>query len=94
MPQERTQYTIQVNSHSEDWLTQISQMYCMIQSKKQSFFEGNWLGEDRPSDIKQYWANLTDTERAIQKLERTDAAVYMEFVDKINNSIPEPPIAP
>jgi hypothetical protein len=89
MQQEKAQYTIPENSqHSEDWLQQISLMYCVIQSKKQSFFEGNWLGEDSPSDIKQYWATLTDTERAIQILERTDAAVYMEFVDKINRSIP------
>jgi hypothetical protein len=66
----------------------------MIQSKKQSFFEGNWLGEDRPSDIQQYWAGLDDTERSIQKLEGTDAALYMQFVDKINRSIPELPIKP
>jgi hypothetical protein len=66
----------------------------MIQSKKQSFFEGNWLGEERPSDIQAYWASLTDTERAFEKLEGTDAAVYIDFVDKINRSIPEQPIAP
>ena len=66
----------------------------MIQSKKQLFFEGNWLGEDSPRDIQQYWANLTDTERAVQKLERTDAALYIEFVDKLNRSIPELPIKP
>jgi hypothetical protein len=66
----------------------------MIQSKKQSFFEGNWLGEDRPSDIQAYWAGLTDTQRAFQKLEGTDAALYMQFVDKLNRSIPEQPIKP
>lgn len=66
----------------------------MTQQKKQSFFEGNWLGEDRPTDIKQYWNSLTDTERAIQKLEGTDAAVYMQFHDRLMNSIPKPPVAP
>lgn len=94
MPQERTQYTIQINLHSKDSLRQIAETYCMIQSKKQLFFEGNWLGEDSPRDIQQYWANLTDTERAVQKLERTDAALYIEFVDKLNRSIPELPIKP
>lgn len=66
----------------------------MMQSKKQSFFEGSWLGEDRPSDIQAYWATLDDTERSIQKLEGTDAALYMQFVDKLNRSIPEQPIKP
>jgi len=94
MPQERTQYTIQTNLHSEDSLRQIAETYRMIQSKKQLFFEGNWVGEDRPSDIQQYWAGLDDTERAIQKIERTDAALYIEFVDKLNRSIPELPIKP
>ena len=94
MPQERTRYTIQTNLHNEDSLRQIAETYCMMKEKKRLFFEGNWLGEDRPSDIQQYWSNLTDTERAIQILERTDAALYMEFVDKLNRSIPELPIKP
>lgn len=66
----------------------------MMQSKKQLFFEGNWLGKDRPSDIQQYWASLDPTEQSIQKLEGTDAALYIEFVDKLNRSIPELPIKP
>lgn len=66
----------------------------MIQQKKQLFFEDNWLGEDRPMDIKAYWANLTDTERAFERLERTDAAMYMEFVERLEKSIPKPHIAP
>lgn len=66
----------------------------MIQQKKQSFFEDNWLGEERPMDIKAYWANLTDTERAFERLERTDAAMYMEFVERLEKSIPKPHIAP
>ena len=94
MPAAKTQFTIQINLHSEDSLQQIAQAYCMTQQKKQSFFEGNWLGEDRPTDIKQYWDSLTDTERAIQKLESTDAAVYMQFHDRLMNSIPKPPVAP
>lgn len=94
MPVAKTQFTIQINLHSEMQLTQIAQAYCMTQQKTQSFFEENWLGEVRPQDIKQYWASLTDTERSIQKLEGTDAAVYMQFHDQLMNSIPKPPIAP
>jgi hypothetical protein len=56
--------------------------------------ENNWVGETRPSDIKTYWANLTDTERAFEILQRSDAAVFMEFHDRIINSIPKPPIQP
>lgn len=56
--------------------------------------DGNWLGDDSPYDIKAYWANLTDTQRAFEKLERTDAAMFMEFVERLEKSIPKPHIAP
>ncbi len=51
--------------------------------------EDNWSGEDRPRDIRAYWHSLTDTERAIQRLERTEAAIYMEFYDRVLSSIPK-----
>lgn len=51
--------------------------------------EQNWYGDDRPNDIKQYWAALNDTERAFERLQRTDAALYMEFVDQIRRTMPE-----
>lgn len=94
MPAEKEQFTIQINSHSLQELQEIAALYCMMKEKTRLFFEDNWLGDDRPNDIKSYWASLTDTERAIQILERTDAALYMEFYEKINNSIPKPPIQP
>lgn len=56
--------------------------------------EGNWVGDDRPQDIKAYWATLSDTERAFERLQRTDAAVFIEFVERIEKSIPKPHIAP
>ena len=54
--------------------------------------EGNWVGEESPYDIKRYWENLTDTERAFEKLQQSDAAVFMEFHERIMNSIPKIPI--
>nr|DAU83288.1 MAG TPA: hypothetical protein [Caudoviricetes sp.] len=56
--------------------------------------DNNWLGEVRPKDLKAYWENLTETERAFEILEQTEAAVFMAFHDKIMNSIPKPPIQP
>lgn len=56
--------------------------------------DGNWVGEDRPNDIKAYWATLSDTERAFEILEGTDAALFMQFYENIERSIPKPPIAP
>lgn len=56
--------------------------------------QGNWLADDRPRDIKAYWATLNDTERAFERLQRTDAAVFMEFIERIERSIPKPPIQP
>lgn len=50
--------------------------------------EENWQGDARPMDIKTYWANLTDTERAFERLQRTDAAIFMEFHERIMASIP------
>lgn len=94
MPAEKEQFTIQINLHSEQELAEIAALYCMMKERTRLFFEDNWLGDDRPDDIKSYWASLTETERAIQRLERTDAALYMEFHDRIMNSIPKPPIAP
>ena len=56
--------------------------------------EENWHGEDRPHHIKAYWESLTDTERAFERLQRTDAAIFMEFHERIMASIPKPHIAP
>jgi hypothetical protein len=56
--------------------------------------EKNWTGDDRPMDIKAYWATLNDTERAFEILERTDAAVFMEFVERIERNVPKIPIKP
>lgn len=92
MPVENTQYTMRINC--EDWLTRTVDQYRNLQESKRLFFEDNWMGEHRPQDILQYWATLCDTERAIQKLERTDAAVYIQFSERINNSVPTWPIEP
>lgn len=56
--------------------------------------DGNWVAEDRPHDIKLYWASLTDTERAFEILQNTDAAQFMQFYESIEKSIPKPHIAP
>ena len=56
--------------------------------------EGNVVGDDCPNDYKRYWAGLTDTERAFETLANTDAAQFMAFWDKIEQSIPKPHIAP
>ena len=56
--------------------------------------ENNWQGETRPNDIKTYWESLSETERAFEILEGTEAAVFMAFHDRIMNSIPKPPIQP
>lgn len=56
--------------------------------------DGNWVAEDSPHDIKLYWANLTDTERAFEILQGTDAAQFMQFYESIERSIPKPPVAP
>jgi len=67
----------------------------MLEKQQLSFdADGNWVGEESPYDIKRYWENLTDTERAIERLQRTDAAVFMEFHERIMNSIPKPHVAP
>lgn len=56
--------------------------------------EHNVVGDSRPNDYKRYWAGLTDTERAFEILQNTDAAQFMAFWNKIENSIPKPHIAP
>ncbi len=56
--------------------------------------DGNVVSETSPMDFKRYWASLTDTERAFEKLAQTDAAVFMDFHERVVNSIPKPPIAP
>lgn len=56
--------------------------------------ENNVVGEGRPNDYKRYWASLTDTERAFETLANTDAAVFMAFWNKIEQSIPKPHVAP
>ena len=56
--------------------------------------EDNWQGDARPMDIKAYWASLSDTERAFEILEGTDAAIFMQYHDRIMNSIPKIPIKP
>ena len=69
----------------------------MLSQGKQPLFydeEQNWHGEARPMDIKTYWDNLTDTERAFERLQRSDAAVFMEYHEQIIASIPKPHIAP
>jgi hypothetical protein len=50
--------------------------------------EGNVVSDERPGDFKRHWAGLTETERAFEILERTDCAIYMEFYNRIKNSIP------
>jgi uncharacterized protein YpiB (UPF0302 family) len=56
--------------------------------------EHNVVSETSPMDFKVYWANLTDTERAFEILENTEAAQFMQFWTRIENSIPKPPIEP
>ena len=56
--------------------------------------EGNLVGDERPGDFKRYWDNLDDTERAFQILQNTELAVFIQFWNKIQASIPEPPVQP
>ena len=53
--------------------------------------EGNVVSDDRPGDFKRYWAGLTETERAFEILSNTEAAVFIQFWNKIQDSIPELP---
>lgn len=75
-------------SSKEKKLYRAARQYLLFDS------EGNWVGDDSPRDIKAYWATLSDTERAFEKLQRTDAAVFIEFVEHIERSIPKPHIQP
>jgi hypothetical protein len=56
--------------------------------------EHNVVGDDRPRDFKRYWDNLTDTERAFEILQNTEAAVFIQYWNKIQAGIPKPHIAP
>lgn len=63
----------------------------MMRLEQPSLFDpdGNWQGEERPGDLKRYWASLSDTERAVQILEGTDAALYIQFCQRIMSNLPE-----
>ena len=87
----------------KDWPLRHRQLYrkalhqAMLSQDLQPLFfdeEQNWHGEERPANIKKYWQSLSDTERAFEILQGTDAAIFMQFHDRILNSIPKPPIAP
>ena len=87
----------------KDWPLRQRQLYrkalhqAMLSQDLQPLFfdeEQNWHGEERPANIKKYWQSLSDTERAFEILQGTDAAIFMQFHDRILNSIPKPPIAP
>jgi uncharacterized protein YpiB (UPF0302 family) len=56
--------------------------------------EGNVVSDESPGDFKRYWASLSDTERAFEILRNTEAAVFIQFWNKIQDSIPKPPIQP
>ena len=56
--------------------------------------DGNVVSDQRPGDFKRYWDSLTDTERAFQILENTEAAQFIQFWNRIQDSIPKPPIEP
>lgn len=51
--------------------------------------EDNWTEGERPRDIKRYWATLTDTERAFERLQATEAALYMAFYEELQRRLPE-----
>lgn len=65
-------------------------------AKQYSPFDGehNVVGDSSPNDYKRYWAGLTDTERAFEILQNTDAAQFIQFWNKIEASIPKPPVEP
>ena len=56
--------------------------------------EGNVVSDERPGDFKRYWDSLTETERAFEILQNTNAAQFIQFWNKIQDSIPKPPIQP
>ncbi len=56
--------------------------------------EGNVVSDERPGDFKRYWDSLSDTERAFEILSNTEAAVFIQFWNKVQDSIPKPPIEP
>ena len=70
------------------WLQARRQVKSAMTQNSSFDAEGNWVGDERPNDIVNYWANLSETDRAFERLQRTDAAVYMEFVDLIRRTMP------
>jgi len=56
--------------------------------------EGNVVSDESPGDFKSYWDSLTDTERAFEILSNTEAAMFIQFWNKIQEGLPKPPIAP
>lgn len=76
-------------SHRRLWRTARRQVLSQMTHDLSFDADGNWVGDPSPRDIKQYWEGLDDTQRAFEKLQRTDAAVYMEFVDQIRRTMPE-----
>lgn len=76
-------------SHRRLWRTARRQLLSQMTQDLSFDADGNWVGDPRPNDIKAYWEGLDETQRAFEKLQRTDAAVYMEFVDQIRRTMPE-----
>jgi uncharacterized protein YpiB (UPF0302 family) len=56
--------------------------------------EGNVVSDESPGDFKRYWDSLSDTERAFEILQNTNAAQFIQFWNKVQDSIPKPPIEP
>lgn len=56
--------------------------------------EGNTVGDTRPQDYQQYWNSLDETQRAFERLAGTDAALYIDYYERVLKSIPKPHIAP
>ena len=71
------------------WRQPRAQVLSQMTPESSFDMDQNWFGDDRPNDIKKYWEGLDDTQRAFEKLQRTDAAIYMEFVDQIRRTMPE-----
>lgn len=76
-------------SHRRLWRTARRQVLSAMTQNSCFDADGNWVSDPSPRDIKAYWEGLDDTQRAFEKLQRTDAAVYMEFVDQIRRTMPE-----
>jgi hypothetical protein len=72
------------------------QVLLQMTAKQYSPFdaEGNVVSDERPGDFKRYWDSLSDTERAFEILQNTNAAQFIQFWNKVQDSIPKPPIEP